>query len=403
VAKKITELTAETTVQPSNLIPTVNVTAGETRKATLTDVVLGINGLVATLTGSNFSGPVTAQLTGSLTRTSVGTPFITVPAGNIITVSTGSNGQIILSGSSPSGGGGGGGYPPDYASLTGSTFTGPVTASLGLSASMVQLPATAGPHFKTDFGASQALWQIRDDVAGSFRSFITRASSTITFGDTSWWTLSMYSYKIELWGATSGIVFYRPSGSEIGRILGNYWIIGNGGAVPVPASDTILFASGSRGLFPGNVNRQATVINDATLSGTFHAESLGSSPVTTQQHAGVGPIFDYLTSSITTTATPLLAFNHTTTDANKVVLVNLNVTSKSTNTTGSYAASWTACYQRSGSGAFAVVGSSPSSNVFRNNGLATALTSSAGSVVLYVTGSSEETYTWLVRASIQES
>ena len=42
-------------------------------------------------------------ITGSITRTTAGTPFITVPAGNIITVTTGSNGQVMLSGTPAAG------------------------------------------------------------------------------------------------------------------------------------------------------------------------------------------------------------------------------------------------------------------------------------------------------------
>lgn len=63
------------------------------------NVTLAANdSVLATISGSTFTGPVNAQITGSITRTAAGTPFITAPASNIITVTTGSAGQIILSG-----------------------------------------------------------------------------------------------------------------------------------------------------------------------------------------------------------------------------------------------------------------------------------------------------------------
>ena len=104
------------------------------------------NSTVATISGSTFTGPVVGAsnggFTGSITRLAGGTPFITVPAGNMITVTTGSLGQIILSGS---GDGVGNGFPPDYASLTGSTFTGRViaAAALGFTGSLTQLVSGA--------------------------------------------------------------------------------------------------------------------------------------------------------------------------------------------------------------------------------------------------------------------
>ena len=69
------------------------------------------DGVFAGLSGSTFSGPIVASaaggITGSITRTTAGTPFITAPSGNVVTVTTGSNGQIILSGSGGSSGGSG--------------------------------------------------------------------------------------------------------------------------------------------------------------------------------------------------------------------------------------------------------------------------------------------------------
>ena len=173
MTKKITELPASTTpVNSTDVIPFVDLGSTTTKKATLAQVLN--NGIVATLTGAAFSGPVNAQVTGSLTQTNAGTPFITSPAGNIITISTGSNGQIVVSGSggvnigaprnaqyltlvadpelslervfTPGTGllatdaGGGNAYTLRIndgvvATVSGTFFTGPVTGSLGLSGS----------------------------------------------------------------------------------------------------------------------------------------------------------------------------------------------------------------------------------------------------------------------------
>jgi hypothetical protein len=65
MSKKITELPTSTAVEPAFYVPLVNTTnptGNTTEKAPLTMVAQGLNGLVATLTGSFFTGPVTASL-----------------------------------------------------------------------------------------------------------------------------------------------------------------------------------------------------------------------------------------------------------------------------------------------------------------------------------------------------
>lgn len=60
-------------------------------------ITVGINnGIIATLTGSNFTGPVTFSggLSGSLQRTYAGLPYML--AGSNITITTQSNGQVII-------------------------------------------------------------------------------------------------------------------------------------------------------------------------------------------------------------------------------------------------------------------------------------------------------------------
>ncbi len=136
-----------------------------------------------------------AQFTGSMTRTSAGTPFITVPSGNIITIFTGSNGQIVLSGS---GGSSGGGYPPDYASLTGSRFTGPVTASLGVSASFFAAGAT-GNGVKPDTG----LWRAPYNQSTALPILTVKSAggvdtNLITFGAGDLWSLGNTSFDVSI-------------------------------------------------------------------------------------------------------------------------------------------------------------------------------------------------------------
>ncbi len=100
------ELTQERVFTPSTGLFSADAGAGGA-------YTLGVNDRIfAALTGAAFSGPIVAAsaggITGSITQTTAGTPFITVPAGNGISITTGSNGQIILSGSS---GGSGSGAP----------------------------------------------------------------------------------------------------------------------------------------------------------------------------------------------------------------------------------------------------------------------------------------------------
>lgn len=97
---KITDLTQQTDALANNdIFVVVDSSAGTTKQATLSQVLHG----KAALSGSTFTGAIIADsaggVTGSITRTTAGTPFITVPASNIIAISTGSNGQIVISGS----------------------------------------------------------------------------------------------------------------------------------------------------------------------------------------------------------------------------------------------------------------------------------------------------------------
>jgi len=228
MAKKITELNAATLVKSSDVVVYVDLVAAETKKATWVQVVAGINDLVATVSGSTFTGPVVGAsnggFTGSLTRLAGGVlPFITAVAGNVITISTGSLGQIIFSGSggTASGGGSSGGGDPGaqylvlaftaslpneriftpgtglfstdagagaaytigvndrfFAGLTGSTFSGPIRATGGLSGSLQNL--TDGTSFLVGVGGITITSQSNGQIFISASAGGSGGSGTVT-------------------------------------------------------------------------------------------------------------------------------------------------------------------------------------------------------------------------------
>jgi hypothetical protein len=84
------------------------------------------NNVVATISGANFSGPViaTGGLTGSVQKLSSGLSYLVAVGG--VSITSNSNGQVLISGS----GGGGGSDLTPYARLDGATFTGGLTGSI---------------------------------------------------------------------------------------------------------------------------------------------------------------------------------------------------------------------------------------------------------------------------------
>lgn len=188
MAKKITQLPTASLVRPQDYVPIVDVNDVQTEKATLSQVVTGLNSLVATLTGSNFSGPVigTGGLSGSLTKLSTGVSYLVAGANTFIT--TASNGQVTITatGGSAAAGGGPGEVQYNQASalqgIAGFTYDGtqlamgvPVTASLGLSTTYI----TASAGVKTTFitasaGVSASFFELPPD--GALRS---RTSSDV--------------------------------------------------------------------------------------------------------------------------------------------------------------------------------------------------------------------------------
>ena len=125
-------LSNERVFTPGTGLSTVNTGPGGTYTVSVN------NNVVATISGSSFTGHVSAPaFSGSLTRLSSGLPYL-ITHGSI-TATTNSLGQVVLSGS---GGGDGGDDLSGYAQLAGATFSGPLTASLGVSASF----ATCGAN-----------------------------------------------------------------------------------------------------------------------------------------------------------------------------------------------------------------------------------------------------------------
>ena len=80
--KKITQLPTASVVLPTDLVPIVDLGDTMTQKATWAQVAQGLDGIVATLSGSKFNGPVTASLGVSGSHGSFGTANVAL-AGTI--------------------------------------------------------------------------------------------------------------------------------------------------------------------------------------------------------------------------------------------------------------------------------------------------------------------------------
>ncbi len=176
---------------------------------------IGVNDRIfAALTGSVFSGNVSAaQLTGSLTKTQAGLSAFVGVGG--VSVTTASNGQVIFSSSI----GGGSQDLSPYALLAGATFTGPLTASLGLSASFAQFNTNAATTGRIRFGGAgsqvQAAWS--PDGGANNHALITSDDSGNgpIFGATTQPT-NLYGSSVTVYGG-SGDVFVYGGGVQSAR------------------------------------------------------------------------------------------------------------------------------------------------------------------------------------------
>jgi hypothetical protein len=154
-------ITSYVTGTSGGTITSVSAGLGLVGGGTSGSVTLAIDdSIVATLSGATFTGPVlfNGGLSGSLTHLSDGSSFLI--AGDNITITTGSTGAITISSTSPTGSAGtiteiiaglglvGGGTSGSVtlavndsvvATISGSTFTGPVNFNAGLSGSLTRL------------------------------------------------------------------------------------------------------------------------------------------------------------------------------------------------------------------------------------------------------------------------
>ena len=469
--KKVTELTADTTVRPSDVTVTVDLAANETKKATWTNVVLGLNGLVATLSGSTFSGPIVAAnnggITGSITRTTAGTPFITVPAGNMITLTTGSNGQIILSGSGDGTGGGGGAptsaqylalatdatltaervFTPStglkatdggvngaytvivhdgtFAALTGSVFTGPVTASLGISASFYTYGpaaiATIGRH-RLGRGIAESFLTTLDSAGSTDLMLIHKSAvDALYLGTNEAFTaqvpaIRMYAsaggvLALGLGGSTGIYITTAGVGVYQSRNLGVY---GDGSAFPDAGGGTGVVAIGNATTAPSTLPVAGTVtwsesgdlkirnIRGETFNASQFATGSGNALKVIHSGSTIRAYDRYLlahegqATEVTTTGSPSKAiFTFSSGSHFKTYGTDVIVTATSTSTTGSGYFKLSGHYIYSGS-TIALVGSvetvKNSSNHFH---LTASLTSSAGNIIVSGSqGASSESFRW---------
>jgi hypothetical protein len=261
------------------------------------------NNVVATISGSTFTGPITAVnnggITGSITVTSAGTPFITVPAGNGISVTTGSNGQIILSGSS---GGAGSGAPTSAQYIT-------LATDATLSAERVFTPGTG--LIATDGGAGSTYTlnvnnSVVATISGStFTGPIVAVNNggitgsiTRLVGGTPFITVPSGNVISVSTGSNGQIILSGSGGSNIGAPLGSAYVtIGADAQLP---SDRALTAGTGLTLVDAGAGSTVTLaINNgtvATISGSTFTGAIVA--------AAAGGITGSITQ--TTAATPFI-------------------------------------------------------------------------------------------------
>ena len=208
--------------------------------------------IVATISGALFSGVVSASagLSGSLQQVGPGLPYLLSQGG--ITITTQSNGQIIISGSS---GGAGGGAPVDAQYLA-------LASNPTLTVERIFTPGTGLSATDAGAGAAYTLGINNSVVATISGSTFTQLSGSLQRTSTG------VSYLV----AGSGITVVSGTASSAGQIVlginngvvatvsgGNFTgAVRISSASSVPA-DHIFFVSGSRSVPVGNANRRVAV------------------------------------------------------------------------------------------------------------------------------------------------
>jgi len=248
-------------------------------------ITVGIdNSVVATLTGSQFSGPVVfnAGLSGSLTRLPDGTSYLR--QGDNVTITTGSSGEITISAIAGGGGvadgnaqylvlaatsslaqervitmgtglassddGAGNAYTlrvkdSEFAALTGSIFSGDVVAQAGLSGSLQAL--SDGTSYLRE-GSNIA-------IASSSAGYVTVSSTDTTYTAGSGLDLSGTAFSVDL-KSGSGLVIDSAELSIDDSVLATITGSTFTGTVTAPALSGSLtrLQDGTSYLRPGNAN-----------------------------------------------------------------------------------------------------------------------------------------------------
>ncbi len=238
------------------------------------NVTLSINnGVIATLSGSTFTGPIVAAanggITGSITQTTAGTPFITSPSGNAISISTGSNGQIILSASIS----GGSGAPTTSPYVTIGN-DGSLSAERALTAGTGLILTDGGANSTVTLGINNAVvatvsgTTFTGPIVGALNGGFT-GSLTITAAGTPFIT-SPSGNIITILTSSNGQIVLSGSGANIGAPKGAQYL--TLALDPELTSERVLTAGNGLTLSDTGANGTATLaINNgivATVSGT---------------------------------------------------------------------------------------------------------------------------------------
>jgi hypothetical protein len=260
------------------------------------------NSVVATISGSTFTGATkhTAGLSGSLTHLSDGTPYLR--PGNNITIESGSAGYITITaadggdtaasylvlsatssldservftagtGISATDAGAGGAYTlavdnSVVATVSGSTFTGAVKFNNGLSGSLTHLqdgtPYILGSTGITISSASNGAVTITGTTASI--AAVTAGTGLTGGGVSGTVTLNIDNSTI---ATLTGSQFSGNIGATGSLGITGNAIFGNGSSLA--GNDNNFFVSGSKGSANGNIRGTAVFGGDLSVSGSIH-------------------------------------------------------------------------------------------------------------------------------------